>query len=88
MGYFGFQGVWKPKFEKIAIFVQLSLMFSSEIETFGGHISSTTASWEVPLGVLDASGYSLQKYIKIGKVPKIAGNRVFDRPSHVLSIEN
>ena len=65
----GFQGVWKPKLEKIAIFVRPSLMFSNEIETSGGHISSTTAVWEVPLGFLDAPGFPLQKYIKIGKVP-------------------
>ena len=52
-------------------------MFSNEIETSGGHISSTTASWEVPLGFLDALGIPLQKYIEIGKVPKITGNRVF-----------
>ena len=49
--------------------------------------SSTTAIWEVPLWFLDAPGFPLQKYIKIGKVPKIAGNRVFGHPSHVLSIE-
>ena len=48
----GFQGVGKPKIEKIAILVRPSLMFSNEIETSGGHISSTTASWEVPLGFL------------------------------------
>ena len=59
------------------IFVWLYLMFSNEIETSSGHISSTTAVWEVPLGVLDAPGFPLQKYIKIGKVPKIAGNRDF-----------
>ena len=52
-------------------------MVSNEIETSGGHISSTTAVWEVPLGFLDASGFPLQNNIKIGKVPKIAGNRVF-----------
>ena len=33
--------------------------------------------WEVPLGFLDAPGFPLQKYIKIGKVPKIAGNLFF-----------
>ena len=52
-------------------------MFSNEIETWGGHISSTTAIWEVPLEFLDAPGFPLQKYIKIGNVPKIAGNRDF-----------
>ena len=57
VGYFGFSGVWKPKFEKIAIFVHPSLMFSNEIETSGGHVSSTTASWEVSLGFLDAPGF-------------------------------
>ena len=62
-------------------------MFSNEIETSGGHISSTTAVWEVPLGFLDAPGFPLQKYIKIEKVPKIAGNRVFGRPSLVLSLK-
>ena len=73
----GSQRVGKPKFEKIAILVWPSLMFSNEIETSGGHISSTTTIWEVPLGVLDAPGFPLQKYIKIEKVPKIAGNRIF-----------
>ena len=52
-------------------------MFTNEIETSGGHISGTTASWEVPLGFVDAPGFPLQKSIKIGKVPKIAGNRDF-----------
>ena len=42
-------------------------MFPNENETSGGHISSTTASWEVPLGVLDAPGFPLQKYIKSAK---------------------
>ena len=51
-------------------------MFSNEIETLGGHISGTTAVWEVLLGFLDAPKFPLQKSIKIGKVPKIAGNRV------------
>ena len=73
----GFQRVWKPKFEKIAILVRLSLMFSNENETSDGHISSTTAFWEVLLGFLNAPGFPLQKYIEIGKVPKIEGNRVF-----------
>ena len=64
-------------------------MFSNENETSGGHISSITAIWEVPLGFLDAPGFPLQKYIKIGKVPKIAGNRdFFVRNFYVLSIEN
>ena len=36
-------------------------MFSNENETSGGHISSTTASWEVPLGFLGAPGFPLQK---------------------------
>ena len=49
----------------------------NETETSVGHIYGTTAIWEIPLGFLDAPGCSLQKYIKIGKVPKIAGNRVF-----------
>ena len=52
-------------------------MFSNEIETSGGHISGTTAVWEVPLGFLDAPRFPLQKYIKIEKVPKIRGNRDF-----------
>ena len=83
--------VWKPKFEKIVSLVWPSLMFSNENKTSGGHISSTTAVWEVPLGFLDAPGFPLQNNIKIVKVPKIAGNLVFfggGRPSHVLSIEN
>ena len=71
----GFQGALKPKFEKIAIFVRISLMFSNEIETSGGHISGTTACWEVSLRFLDAPGFPFQKYIKIGKVPK---NRLVD----------
>ena len=62
-------------------------MFPNEIETSGGHISGTTAVWEVPLGVLDAPGFPLQKYIKIGKVPKIVGNRDFGRPSLRFSIK-
>ena len=52
-------------------------MFSNKIETFGGHLSSATASWEVPLGFLDAPGFPLQKYIKIGKEPKIEGKSQF-----------
>ena len=36
---------------KLAIFVRSSLMLSKENETSGGHISSTTAVWEIPLGV-------------------------------------
>ena len=52
-------------------------MFSNEIETSGGHFLGTTAIWEVPLGVLDDPGFPLQKYIKIGKVPKNVVNRVF-----------
>ena len=86
--FLGFKRVWKPEVEKIALFVPLTLMFSNEIETSGGHISGTTAIWEVLLGFLDAPGFPLQKYIKIEKVPKIAGSRFFGRPSHVLSIEN
>ena len=86
MAIFGF---WKPKFGEIAIFVWPSLMFSNENETSGGHISSTTAIWEVPLGFLDAPGFPLHKYIKIGKVPKLAGNGdFFGQPSYVPSIEN
>ena len=57
----GSQRVWKPKFEKIEILVWPSLVFSNEIETSGGHISSTTAIWEVPLGVLDAPRIPQQK---------------------------
>ena len=87
MAILGSQRVWKPKFEKIAIFVWLSLIISNEIETFGGHISSTTAIWEVPLGFLDAPGFSLQKYIKIGKVPKIPGIAIFGWPSLRFSIK-
>ena len=64
-------------------------MFSNEIETSGGYILGTTAIWEVPLGFLDAPGFPLQKYIKIGKVPKSWENAFFfGRPSHVLFIEN
>ena len=51
-------------------------MFSNEIETSGGHISGTTAVWEVLLEFLDAPRFPLQNYIKIGKVPKIAGNAI------------
>ena len=52
-------------------------MFSNEFETSGSNFLGTTAIWEVPLGFLVDPGFPLQKYIKIGKVPKIAGNRVF-----------
>ena len=75
--FFDFFDFSKPIVEKIACFVRPSLMFSNDFETSGGHISSTTAVWEVPLGFLDAPGFPLQKYIKIEKVPKIAGNRDF-----------
>ena len=68
MAILGSQRVWKPKFEKIVILVRPFHVLSNEIET-------STAIWEVPLGFLDAPGLSLQKYIKIGKVPKIAGNQ-------------
>ena len=72
-----FQGVWKPNFEKIAIFVQLSLMFSNEIETFGGHISGTTAIWEVRLGFLDASGFPPSKIHQNWKSAKNRGKSRF-----------
>ena len=63
-------------------------MLSNEIETSGGHISGTTAILEVLLGFLDTPGFPLQKYIKIGKVPKLREIAIFGRPSHVFSIEN
>ena len=55
----GFQRVWKPKFEKIAILVRPSLVYSNENETSGGHISRATAVWEVLLGFLDAPEFPL-----------------------------
>ena len=64
----GFQGVWNPKLETIAIFVRPSLMFSNEIETSGGHISGTTAVWEVPLGFLDAPIKNTSKLEKCQKL--------------------
>ena len=53
------------------------IYFPMKNETSSGHISSTTAIWEVPLGFLDAPGFPLQKYIKIGKVPKNRGKSHF-----------
>ena len=62
-------------------------MISNEIETSGGHISGTTASWEVPLGFLDAPRFPLQKYIKIRKVPKSREIAIFGRPFLRFSIK-
>ncbi len=60
-------------FEKMAILFGPS---SFEIDTSGGHISSTFASWEVQLGCLPL-GSPLQKYIKIRKGQKMQEPRVW-----------
>ena len=70
------------------IFVRPSLMFSNEIGTFGGHISGTTAVWEVPLGFLDAPGFPFKNTSKLEKCQKSREIAIFGQPSHVLSIEN
>ena len=82
----GFQGVRKPKFEKIAIFVWLSLMFSNDIETSADHFSGTTAIREVPLGVLDDPGFPLQKYIKIGKLGNATYKAIEPAPGRYVKV--
>ena len=64
-----------------------SLMFSNEIETSGGHISSTTAVWEVPLGFLDALGFPFKNTSKLEKCQKSREIAIFDWPSLRFSIK-
>ena len=71
--FWAFKGSENLNLRKLCFFVWFSLLFSNEIETSGGQISSTRAIWEVSLRFLDAPGFPLQNNIKIGKVTKIAG---------------
>ena len=52
-------------------------MFYNEFVFFGDHISGITASCEVPLGFLDAPGYSLQKIHQNWKSAKNCGKSRF-----------
>ena len=72
------------------ILVWPSLMFSNEIETSDGHVSSTTAGLEVPLGFLDAPGFPLKNTSKLEKCQKSREIAIFffGQPSYVLSNEN
>ena len=85
----GFGCPWVPPFKntsklekckksrEIAIFGRLSLRVSIKIETSGGHISSTTAIWEVPLGFLDAPGFPPSKIHQNWKSAKNRGKSRF-----------
>ena len=73
----GFQGVWKSKFEKIAVFGRPSLMFVNEIETSGGHISSTTAFGRSRLGFWMPLVSPFKNTSKLEKCQKNRGKSCF-----------
>ena len=88
------------KSREISILGRPSLRFLIKIETSGGHISGTTASWKVPLGFwmsLSSPFKNTSKLEKCQKSREIAFfwgflkkeiAFFFGRPSLVLSTEN